>query len=546
MVLTLLAVLLALLAALAAVDAIVPRSVATRYAVPGVSAAVVALAVVALAERTGLATLQLPVGPPGAALRLALDPLGASFLLLLFIVLPLAGTAPLPLAGAGLVVVAGDGFALAVGVLLLGAGGRLRAAAAAVACLIVALALAGPAHDFAALRTMPLEAVQADAVLLMILVGAGLLVRLCPAIAVYLVLRMLFEPAGAAQPQWWAVPLLIGGAAIAAAGSLRAALADTVHEALACCALPLFGLSVVALGNALLAGVVDLPSVASRALDAAWLALVGHALCRTLLLAAADAVESGAGTRRLDRLGGLMRGMPVTAASCLAGLFAVAMLPPGLGFAAFWMLFQSLLAAARIGQPGLGLLVVCVAAVAALSAGVVALAAVRSFGVAFLGRPRTPRAAVAEDPPHAHRLVLGGLAAGATALGVLPALALRPAVGWTRATDPLWFLALRTGAEAPGYAPIAVAALFGVAMVVLARALRRGDEPRREPAWTGGFAAPPSWLPFGDPATQYGPASFVEPLRRMLVSLPSAASPLHRLARCRDAVLRAAAAIMAR
>ncbi len=396
------------------------------------------------------------------------------------------------------------------------------------------------------LRTAPPEGLRADAVLLLVLAGAGVLIRVCPAIAVYLVLRVLFDLCGAAQPQWWGVPLLIGGAAIAGVGSLRAALADTVHAALSLCALPLFGMSVMALGAALLAGAVDLPSVASRALDAAWLALVGHALCRTLLLAVADAVESGAGTRRLDLLGGLIRGMPVTAASCLTGLFAVALLPPGLGFAALWMLFQSLLATARIGQTGLGLLVACVAAMTAVSAGVVALAAVRLFGVVFLGCPRTPRAAVAEDPPRGRRLVLAGLAAGIAALGVLPALALLPASGWTRATDPLRFLALRTGAEAPGYSPIVVAALLGVVVVVLMRALRRGGEQRREPAWTGGFAAPPPWLPFGDPATQYGPASFVAPLRRMLALLPSAMSPLHRLRRCRDAVLRAAAAVMAR
>jgi hydrogenase-4 component B len=544
-VLTLLAVLIGLLALLAVAGAFVSPAL-TAYGVAGASAAVVVLAAVALVGGTGLVAMQVPVGPPGAALHLALDPLGASFLLLLFIVMPLAGTAPLPLAGTGLAVLAGDGFALAVGVLLLGAAGRLRVAAAAVACLIVALALAGPSGDFAILRTVPPEGLQADAVLLMVLAGAAVSIRLCPTLAIYLVLRILFDLCGAAPPQWWGVPLLIGGAAIAAAGSLRAALADTVHEALAFCALPLFGMSVAALAAALLAGAVDLPSVASRALDAAWLALVGHALCRTLLLAAAASAESGAGTRRLDRLGGLIRGMPVTAVSCLAGLFAVSVLPPGLGFAAFWMLFQSLLAVARIGQTGLGVLVAGVAAVISASAGVAALAAVRSFGVAFLGRPRTPRAAVAEDPPRGLRLVLGGLAAGASALGVLPALALLPAAGWTRATDPLRFLALRTGAEAPGYAPIAVAALLGAAVVVLARALRRGGERRREPAWTGGFAAPPPWLPFGDPTTQYGPASFVEPLRRMLAPLPSASSSLHRLGRCRDAVLRAAAAVMAR
>jgi hypothetical protein len=44
----------------------------------------------------------------------------------------------------------------------------------------------------------------------------------------------------------------------------------------------------------------------------------------------------------------------------------------------------------------------------------------------------------------------------------------------------------------------------------------RSQGHRQEAAWSGGFAPPPAWLPFGDPATQYGPASFAEPLRRAL------------------------------
>ena len=223
--------------------------------------------------------------------------------------------------------------------------------------------------------------------------------------------------------------------------------------------------------------------------------------------------RTGAGTRRLDRLGGLIHRMPVTAGSCLVGLFAVAMLPPGLGFAAFWLLFQSLLAAARIGEIGPQVLVVCVAALAALSVGLAGLATVRLFGVVFLGVPRTPRAAVADDAPRPVRILLGGLAAATALLGVLPSLALLPAAGWTRATQSMSLLILRTGAETPGYSPVAAAGLLAVAGFAAMWVSRRTGEQQREPAWSGGFAEPPSWLPFGDPATQYGPASFTEALR---------------------------------
>ena len=427
---------------------------------------------------------------------------------------------------------------------MLGGVSSLRVTAAAAVCLTVAFALAGPG-EFAALRATPPEGWSAALMLLLVLAAAGAMSRVSPAIAGYLVLRVLFDLCGVGQPLWWGVPLLVAGAAIAAIGSLRAALADTLHTAVSAGSLHLFGMAAMALGVALFARAVDLPSVTSQALDAAWLALVGNVLCRTLLLRCADATESGAGTRRLDRLGGLIHRMPVTAGSCLVGLFAVAMLPPGLGFAAFWLLFQSLLAAARIGEIGPQVLVVCVAALAALSVGLAGLAAVRLFGVVFLGVPRTPRAAVADDAPRPVRIVLGGLAAATALLGVLPGLALLPAAGWTRATRSMSLLILRTGAETPGYSPVAAAGLLAVAGIAAMWVSRRTGEQQREPAWSGGFAAPPSWLPFGDPATQYGPGSFTEALRRVLALLPAIATIHDRIGRWRETGLRVAAALVA-
>jgi NADH:ubiquinone oxidoreductase subunit 5 (subunit L)/multisubunit Na+/H+ antiporter MnhA subunit len=279
-------------------------------------------------------------------------------------------------------------------------------------------------------------------------------------------------------------------------------------------------------------------------------------LCRTLLLLCAGAVETGAGTRRLDRLGGLIHRMPVSAICSLAGLFGVAVLPPGLGFAGFWLLFQSLLAAARIGGFGLQLLIAIVAALIALSVGFASFASVRLFGVVFLGRPRTPRTAVAEDVAFPARGVLIGLASLTGLLGLVPALALLPAAralatlanGGSGASE--FALILQAGAEAPGYAPIVIAALLLIAGCALLWLLHRGvaQRQRQEAAWSGGFAPPPAWLPFGDPATQYGPASFADPLQRAersLLARPEATARriVAKLARQRERLLHALIAL---
>ena len=181
------------------------------------------------------------------------------------------------------------------------------------------------------------------------------------------------------------------------------------------------------------------------------------------------------------------------------------------------------------------------------------MAAVRLAGVVFLGRPRTPRTAVAEEVPRALRLCLIGLAALTGLLAVLPGLALLPAAQrlarLANGSGLGMALVLKPAAEAPGYAPIAIAGLLVlVCYAMLWWSRRRGPGHRREAAWSGGFSPPPPWLPFGDPTTQIGAASFAEPLRRILGPwlVPGPTRPcglLHTsLVRLRDGLRRAAAA----
>jgi hydrogenase-4 component B len=551
---TLLAILVAALVVLAAVSSVVPQRV-MMLASAGACGLAILLAVAALADPAEMTTLPLPVGPAGAAMHLSLDPLGACVLLLLFI----AGLAcavcleasPVTLAGMALIVMAGDAFVLAAGLLLLGGRASLRLATLSVVCLVTALALAAAPGEWAA-----------GAMLVLVLLGSGMLTGLLaetstllaiagPMLAVYLPIHLLLKFGGPAQPLWWGLPLVLLGAFAVLFGTLRAALASTLQSVLSIGSLHQLGLASIGLGVALIARAMDRPDLASLALDSVWLSLVCHVLCRTVLLLAANAVEKGAGTRRLDRLGGLLHGMRMTSITALAGLAGIIVLPPGLGFAAFWLLFQSLLGLARAGDLGLRLLVAALAVIVALSVGLAALAAVRLFGVAFLGRPRTPRAAVSEEAPRPIRLMLAGLAGLTLVLGAVPALALFPAMpalarlaGGDIAVSAFPLL-LRTGAEAPGYAPEAIAVLLmlGVGVVLAVRLRIAAPDQRREAAWSGGFTPPPPWLPFGDPVTQYGPESFAEPLRRVLNLLPRTGSLRPQATWCGCALRHAAVAV---
>lgn len=530
------------------------------------------------------ATLALPIGMPGLPMTLALDGLSGFFLLLLMLVGAAASAAaldervppatapclPLFLAAMGLCLLAGDGFTLVLGfelmslasfVLVLSHPGETEVRDAALlylgmglfggACLIPALALLGDwSATFATLREHPPEGWRAMAVLALVLLGAGSKAGLAPLhvwlppahsnapgaasalmsgamtkVALYVLIRLLFDLCGP-QPMWWSVPLLVAGAAGAVLGALRANMENDIKAVLACSTIENIGLITIGLGLALAARAADMMPLAGLALGAALLHAMAHGLFKALLFLGAGATQHGAGTRRLDRLGGLIHRMPVTTAAMLVGAACLAALPPSSGFAGEWALLQAVIAGPRVGGLGMQVLICVVAAMMALALALAAAAAVRLIGVGYLGRPRTPRCAAADEAGPPMRWALLGLAAASLLVGLFPGAVLglaRPALrllagGMAPLRDA--GLVLAPSADAPGYVPLAVAVLLALAGGLIWWVARRFSVQghRSAPAWDCGFGEPPAWLPFGDPATQYSGAGFSQPLRRTLGS----------------------------
>lgn len=572
--------------AMGAASVLVPRRIAA-FGSPALCAIGLLLALAYLLTGAGPVSIVLPLGLPGPGMVLALDGLSGFFLLLVMAVglavaiaaldNPAADEATAPafpvlLGAMALTLLAGDAFALMFGFALMSLAAfalvltrhadpvvrdaallQIGMAALALACLVPALAvLAGGAGGdlrFAAMRAHPPEGWRAALVLALALAGAGAKAGLVPLhvwlppahvaapwhasallsgaatkVALYVLVRLLFDLCGPAQPAWWGVPLLALGAAGAVLGALRANMEDDIKAVLAWATIGNTGLVVIGLGVALAARGADLSPLASLALAAALFAALAHALAKSLLFLVAGAVHRSAGSRRLSRLGGLIQRMPVTTACVLAAAASLAVLPPSAGFAGGWLLFQAVLGGGRIGGLGLLVLFCLVAAAMALAAALAAAAAVRLLGVAFLGRPRIPRGSAAEEAALPVRAALIGLAGVSAAIGLFPgavlalaAPALRRLLGVDMA-DRAGVLAVTAQTDLSGYSALGIALLLAVAAAVLVGLLRRRalSGHRIGPAWDGGFTAPPTWLPFGDPLTQYSGASFAQPLRRVL------------------------------
>jgi len=338
-------------------------------------------------------------------------------------------------------------------------------------------------------------------------------------VALYGFIRIAFDLLGPSA-WWWALPPILLGAATAVLGLLYAVLDRDLKRVLAYSTVENIGVIFVALGLALAFRANGQNEGSAVAMAAALLHALNHSWFKSLLFLGAGAVLHATGHRDLDRLGGLIRRMPRTAAFFLVGALAISALPPLNGFVSEWLLFQAVLAGPGLPQASLHFTSPAIAAMLALAAALAAACFVRLYGTAFLGRPRSAEAAAAHEVPLPQQAamaglallcILGGLFGSVLAAALTPVLrflggaALPGAASGPTPFSLIAFDAARSVYDAPIIALfVAIASL--TTLVVMHRLSER--KTRRGPAWDCGFPDP-------SPATQYTAASFAQPLRRV-------------------------------
>ena len=242
--------------------------------------------------------------------------------------------------------------------------------------------------------------------------------------------------------------------------------------------------------------------VAALALFGALYHVINHGLFKALLFLDAGSMLCATGTQDLDRMGGLMRLMPLTGATALVASFAISGVPLLNGFASKWTLYVS----AFQGTPAAWYLAPC-AVVALLTSTLTLASFVKFLGIGFLTRRSAAVAAAAQG----RKLEVGGsmlapqlfLAALCILLGLFPA-----AAAWAGAQvlvnspgglgSALSGAAFGEGGPASGLAvlggaaalrPLAVLLVLAL-LFLLARGLARlgGASRRATPPWLCGYA----------------------------------------------------------
>ena len=162
------------------------------------------------------------------------------------------------------------------------------------------------------------------------------------------------------------------------------------------------------------------PAFAAIALLAALYHMTNHSIYKALLFLGAAVVDSKAGTRDLDRLGGLIRPLPWTAFFFLVGALSISAIYPFNGFASEWLTLQALLRSVELPSTGVKLVFVLSGALLALTAALAVTCFVKAFAMGFLGMSRSGHAAAASEAGRSMLWPMGMLAALCLLLGVLP------------------------------------------------------------------------------------------------------------------------------
>ena len=246
--------------------------------------------------------------------------------------------------------------------------------------------------------------------------------------------------------------------------------------------------------------------LASFALLAALFHIVNHSLFGSLLYLNSGSVLQATGTKDLDRLGGLMKFMPITALTALVGSLAISGVPLLNGFASKWAIFVAAIEGAHSAR----YLAIC-ALVAILTSGLTLASFIKFFGAIFLSRTSALVAEKALHGARSSRLEVGWtmqlpqllLAFLCVLLGVIPGLAFGLLQGAVAATPQglgtvlSKFTPLTGGAlnglsgpnAASGLVPLALLAVLGLSFLIAYGISKLGSAPRRAAApWLCGYA----------------------------------------------------------
>jgi hydrogenase-4 component B len=214
-------------------------------------------------------------------------------------------------------------------------------------------------------------------------------------VAIYAFLRFLFI-----LPNWqleWGVIILVLGALSAIVGVLYALSEHDIKALLANHSVENIGIILIGIGVGMVFTTLKLPLLAAFAFIAAVYHTFNHMSFKSLLFMSAGSVLYETHTKNIEKYGGLIKNMPITAFMFLIAAISISAIPPTNGFLSEWMIFQSMLSSGEISEITLKLAFPFAIFALALTGGLAIACFVKAFGITFLGLHRSENAKHAKE-----------------------------------------------------------------------------------------------------------------------------------------------------
>ena len=264
---------------------------------------------------------------------------------------------------------------------------------------------------------------------------------------------------------------------------------------------------------------LNMSSLAMFSLIAGLYHLINHAVFKGLLFLCAGSVYNSTGTRDIEKLGGLIKKMPVTAFAFLIGAMAISALPPLNGFVSEWLTFIALLLGFEGAGVGMHFFSPVLASLLGLAGALAATCFVKAFGISFLGKARSQHAAGAHEVSESMKLGMGILVVSCLGLSFAAPWVLRvlgTVVLALSGTDvPMGVLSQKLFLISPSgmsqFSPFLMAMIlsgFLIGTVILLRMVLGKKNVRVGHSWDCG-------MPGLEPRMQYTSTGYSKPMRRI-------------------------------
>lgn len=311
-----------------------------------------------------------------------------------------------------------------------------------------------------------------------------------------------------APPLWWGSLLVVVGVASAVLGVLYALMQHDLKRLLAYHSVENIGIIVTGIGIGLMGVSKGSLLIAALGFGGAIFHVLNHAIFKSLLFLAAGNISHAVHSLSIDRLGGLLKKIPITAFAFLIAALSICGLPPFNGFVSEWLVYMGLFKSSEV-LSGYSILISVAGILGIAFAGGLAVACfTKVFGIVFLGEPRNEMPADCHEPSRFLLAPALALAALCLAIGLYPQVVWELAFNAAQILSPSMNIAYANSTVSSlNYISIVFASVIALSalLLVVRRFLFKKKPVAETVTWDCGYAYPAASM-------QYTASSFAEPI----------------------------------